>query len=238
MHGEGTVDLAWFDPDGNEMSDEQWNEGDLQTVMIFLGGDSIERTARGEDVHDTDFLWLVNAGFDPVDFAIPDAKWGEQWRVADRHHHRRGRSRRRPTLIEASSTVSLPGHTLMLLEHVDGERRPRAERMKWPVEPMKASSGRLPRGADWTYEPKWDGHRALVRVRGETIDAVSSSGLPRMQRWPFLAAVPGVVDDDNVILDGEVVAMDDNGRHSFQLVGRPGSAACVRGVRRADARRP
>jgi bifunctional non-homologous end joining protein LigD len=91
----------------------------------------------------------------------------------------------------------------------------------WPIAPMKATNGRLPRGADWWYEPKWDGHRALVRVHAGKVDAISSTGQPRMDRWRFLARVGEVVTVDNVVLDGEVVAMGEDGRHSFQLVGRP-----------------
>lgn len=92
--------------------------------------------------------------------------------------------------------------------------------MIWPIAPMKATSGQLPRGATWVYEPKWDGHRALVRIADGQVDAASSSGQPRIQRWPWLAAVASCVQGADVVLDGEVVALDDNGRHSFELVGR------------------
>lgn len=93
--------------------------------------------------------------------------------------------------------------------------------MTWPLAPMKATSGRLPRGADWRYEPKWDGHRVVVRRRGDTVDAISSSGQDRIERWPWLADVARAAADRDVILDGEVIASDDDGNHSFGLVGRP-----------------
>ncbi len=92
--------------------------------------------------------------------------------------------------------------------------------MRWPIAPMKATSGPLPAGEAWMYEPKWDGHRALVRVRGDQVDAVSSSGQARLARWPWLAALADGFDHDDVVLDGEVIGLDDQGRHSFQLVGR------------------
>ena len=105
----------------------------------------------------------------------------------------------------------------------------------WPIGPMKATTGRLPRGDDWVYEPKWDGHRAIVRLRDGEVDAVSSTGQARNARWPWLAdAVRAACDNDTrqsatrraqtgqgeTILDGEVIALDDDGKHSFQLVGR------------------
>ncbi|MCU1399985.1 MAG: putative ATP-dependent ligase [Acidimicrobiales bacterium] len=92
--------------------------------------------------------------------------------------------------------------------------------MSWPLSPMKATSGALPRGADWRYEPKWDGHRVIVRMHRGTVDAISSSGQNRIDRWPWLATAVAASCAGDVILDGEVIALDDDGRHSFQLVGR------------------
>ncbi|MFZ1488330.1 MAG: non-homologous end-joining DNA ligase [Ilumatobacteraceae bacterium] len=90
----------------------------------------------------------------------------------------------------------------------------------WPVLPMKARSGQLPLGEDWVYEPKWDGHRLLVRVRGDRIDAISSTGKPRtLERWPWLGELVAI-DAEDTVLDGEVVAYDESGAHRFQLVGR------------------
>ncbi|MCU1394163.1 MAG: glycogen debranching protein [Ilumatobacteraceae bacterium] len=80
LHGEGTVDLQWFTADGSVMSDEQWNEDDLKTVAIYLGGSSIEQSARGEQITDVDVLWFVNASDEAVEFTFPPEQWGEQWR--------------------------------------------------------------------------------------------------------------------------------------------------------------
>lgn len=95
--------------------------------------------------------------------------------------------------------------------------------MSWPVAPMKATSGRLPRGDDWIYEPKWDGHRAIVRLRSGRVDAVSSTGQARIERWPWLvdAVLVSCGTNADIVIDGEVIALDDQGKHSFQLVGRP-----------------
>jgi bifunctional non-homologous end joining protein LigD len=92
---------------------------------------------------------------------------------------------------------------------------------QWPIAPMKATTGRVPRGDAWMYEPKWDGHRVIVRQRNGAIEAISSNGLDRTARWPWLAGAVHTACPDDVILDGEVIAHDDDGRHSFQLVGRP-----------------
>ena len=91
----------------------------------------------------------------------------------------------------------------------------------WPIAPMKATTGTLPTGDDWVYEPKWDGHRAIVRMQRGAIEAVSSNGLVRTERWPWLADALRACCSTDMIIDGEVIALDDEGRHSFQLVGRP-----------------
>jgi bifunctional non-homologous end joining protein LigD len=91
----------------------------------------------------------------------------------------------------------------------------------WPIAPMKATSGKLPRGDAWVYEPKWDGHRVIVRKRGDTIEAISSNGIDRTARWPWLSDAVRASIDTDVVLDGEIIALDEDGRHSFQLVGRP-----------------
>lgn len=94
--------------------------------------------------------------------------------------------------------------------------------MGWPIAPMKASTGKLPSGEAWVFEPKWDGHRALVRISKGRIDAVSSTGQPRMDRWPWMVELNDAIapDVDDIVLDGEAIASGDDGKHSFQSLGR------------------
>lgn len=88
---------------------------------------------------------------------------------------------------------------------------------------MKAAPGPLPTSGDWVFEPKWDGHRALVRVLRGQVDVVSSTGKGRLATWPWITEVQDCLTagagDHEVVLDGEVVAMDDQGRHRFEYVG-------------------
>lgn len=86
---------------------------------------------------------------------------------------------------------------------------------------MKAVTGRLPTGAGWMYEPKWDGHRTIVRKVDGRVDIVSSTGKPRTASWPWLVDAIRSATDRDVVLDGEVIAYLDDGRHSFQAVGKP-----------------
>ncbi len=80
LHGEGTVDLQWFTADAEIMNDDQWNQDDLKTVTIFLGGGSIEQSARGEQITDCDVIWMINASANDTDFRLPAEQWGKHWR--------------------------------------------------------------------------------------------------------------------------------------------------------------
>jgi isoamylase len=80
--GEPTPDIGWFDLDGNEMSEEQWDSGFVKTIGILLNGSAIPTTdVRGEPVVDDTFLLLFNAHHDRLDFTLPPAPWGELWEV-------------------------------------------------------------------------------------------------------------------------------------------------------------
>ncbi len=115
LHGEGTVDIAWFDTDGTEMSDEHWNIGGLRFVAMFLGGGSIEQSARGEAVTDTDFIWLINAGHGPASIVLPKQRWGERWRTVVCTSTGEIDS---PNALafDAGCTVEMDSRTLMLLQ--------------------------------------------------------------------------------------------------------------------------
>jgi bifunctional non-homologous end joining protein LigD len=77
---------------------------------------------------------------------------------------------------------------------------------------MLALSGRLPDDDSYAYEPKWDGLRALVRCGGE-FRVRSRRGWNMTSRLPELAALPV-----EAVLDGELVALGDDGWPYFPLV--------------------
>lgn len=84
-----------------------------------------------------------------------------------------------------------------------------------PYRPMKATSAAMPAGADWTYELKWDGMRALVEIVGGQVRAWSSNGKEATVAFPELAALGPTFAHLDVVLDGEIVALDAEGRPSF-----------------------
>jgi bifunctional non-homologous end joining protein LigD len=66
---------------------------------------------------------------------------------------------------------------------------------------------------DWVFEIKWDGVRSLLFYDGETTRLVSRSGKDITDRYPELASFDAEVP---VVLDGEIVALDENARPSFE----------------------
>ncbi|MER7275765.1 non-homologous end-joining DNA ligase [Dactylosporangium sp. NPDC000244] len=82
--------------------------------------------------------------------------------------------------------------------------------------PMLASPGALPAGPGWAYEFKWDGIRAIAVVREGVTRLFARSGAEVTAAYPELAGVGRGLADS--VLDGEVVAMDEAGQPSFQVL--------------------
>jgi bifunctional non-homologous end joining protein LigD len=94
---------------------------------------------------------------------------------------------------------------------------------------LAVASDTLPTGEGWVYEPKWDGFRAIVTVTGGDVTFTSRNGNDLTQRFRDLArAASGAIATSDAVLDGEICALDDEGRSRFSLLqeGR-GTAALV-----------
>ncbi|GHI97498.1 glycogen debranching protein GlgX [Streptomyces olivaceus] len=73
-------DLVWLLPDAREMTDDDWRRSDAHAVGVFLNGDAIaEPDPCGRPVVDDSFLLLLNSHWEPTDFRLPGAGYGERW---------------------------------------------------------------------------------------------------------------------------------------------------------------
>ena len=70
----------------------------------------------------------------------------------------------------------------------------------------------------WIYEVKWDGYRAVAFVRKGEATLVSRNQNDLTGEFPEIAAALGELQVEDAVLDGEVVALDDEGRPSFSLM--------------------
>lgn len=64
---------------------------------------------------------------------------------------------------------------------------------------------RIPRGAEWQYEPKWDGFRCLLVRNGDDVALWSKSGEDLTRYFPELVAAAGALKAQRFVLDGEIV---------------------------------
>jgi glycogen operon protein len=71
----------WFNPGGNEMSDEEWSSPFVRCLGMLLSGDTIDVLSfEGEPIRDQTFLLLINAHYETIPFVLP----GEEhltWRI-------------------------------------------------------------------------------------------------------------------------------------------------------------
>ena len=73
-------EVEWFTPGGEHMTDEEWNQPWARATMVFYNGDAIGEPNRfGQRIVDDDFLLLLNAAPEDVDFTIPDVVYGRTW---------------------------------------------------------------------------------------------------------------------------------------------------------------
>jgi bifunctional non-homologous end joining protein LigD len=83
---------------------------------------------------------------------------------------------------------------------------------------MAVPAAALPAGPDWTYEVKWDGYRAQIVKNGATVSLASRNLKNITTQFPGIAHAAAGLAVRTALLDGEIVALDANGRPSFQAL--------------------
>jgi bifunctional non-homologous end joining protein LigD len=89
------------------------------------------------------------------------------------------------------------------------------------IQPMLATPGELPDDTErWGLELKWDGVRAIVYVTGEGVRAAGRRGIDATFRYPEVQTLADLLPGQSAVLDGEIVAFDEQGRPSFERLQR------------------
>jgi bifunctional non-homologous end joining protein LigD len=96
----------------------------------------------------------------------------------------------------------------------------------YPFEPV--SSNEIPDGPEWISQIKWDGVRILTYFDGENTKLFNRKLNERTKIFPELTNIKSYTSAESIILDGEVIALDQNGNPSFHEVMRRD------GIRRLD----
>lgn len=121
------------------------------------------------------------------------------------------------------------------------EDLPGVQRASLPksIAPMLATLTDVPfSSADWLFEPKLDGVRAVALIRDGKVTLLSRRGLDATRQYPGLAQELSRQPAHEMALDGEIVALDNEGRPSFQVIQQRLNLTRERDIQRAEAEVP
>ncbi|WIB15830.1 ATP-dependent DNA ligase [Curtobacterium sp. MCPF17_050] len=190
-YGGGTVTI-W---DDGTYELEKWREGEEVIVTLHGRTNGVRRLAllhtRGRGRGGDEKNWLIHRTKDqPDQGAVTDG--------ADAGRASRPSAAGRERIDRAASASTEP-----------------AERRTMQASLQKGEPVLDPR--QWAFEMKWDGVRALATVRDGAVRLLSRNGNDLTDQYPELQELGERAGVDGVF-DGEVVALDDHGRPSFQLL--------------------
>jgi bifunctional non-homologous end joining protein LigD len=180
-----------------------------QWLLLKTGADMAPLSSRAED-HSA----LTRRSLQQIAGARKKQEW-ESNRAATGSRLTKPTSARAPARLTAAGSKA-PNRAVPAPE-INLPRLPKAK--PGFVEPMKALLVKeLPKGSEWVYEVKFDGVRALAVKMKDSRELISRNGNALTAKYPQISEALGALPAAEVVLDGEVVAVDSQGRSSFQLL--------------------
>ena len=142
IRGSEIRDVMWFNPGGNEMSDDEWNSPFVRCLGVLLSGDTIDvLTFQGEPVRDDTFLLLINAHHEPLQFVLPGEEQVE-WQLVLDTASEEGFSSEAPKLVSGDE-AEIKGRATMLFKLVTGSTaQARHESWKKRSFPLRITASR------------------------------------------------------------------------------------------------
>jgi bifunctional non-homologous end joining protein LigD len=128
---------------------------------------------------------------------------------------------RRRTVVKAASAIAakLKNSRSSATSAVKALPGAIAKPMPARIHPMLATAIDEPfDNPDWLFEIKWDGYRAVAFIENDDVRLVSRNQNNLTAQFPELSDLPKSVKAKTSVLDGEIVALDDEGRPSFSLM--------------------
>lgn len=104
------------------------------------------------------------------------------------------------------------------------------------IRPMLATAGEVPVDDGWAVEFKWDGYRGIAHCQGQGMRLISRNDLDVMGQFPELEVLLELLQHRTAVLDGEIVALDEEGRPNFGLLQQRNKASGARELRRTRPR--
>ncbi len=113
VKGAGVQDIAWFLPNGNELTDKHWREDFAKSLAVYLNGHGIHALGpKGEKITDDTFYIIFNAYHDTLEYSLPARKYGKKWMVeidtSEKQHSTNGTYKcREKIMVEGRSVILL-----------------------------------------------------------------------------------------------------------------------------------
>jgi isoamylase len=83
IRGSDLKDILWVRPDGEEMSETEWNDAGVHAVGMYLSGQAADVTDdHGQQIVGDSLLLLFNTSDRAIPFTLPDVNLGQPWRLA------------------------------------------------------------------------------------------------------------------------------------------------------------
>ena len=119
LYGADVSDIGWFKPDGEMMTDQDWQSGFARSVGVFLNGQAIPTPdGRGEPIMDDSFYLLFNAHYEALQFKLPTCPWGDRWvKVIDTNEP--VPDLREQEELRAGEAVPVEAHSVVILRRAD-----------------------------------------------------------------------------------------------------------------------
>lgn len=114
----GGPDIGWFNSDGTEMTQEQWDIGYAKAIAVFLNGDQIPSPGpQGQRVSDDSFLLLFNAHYETIEFTLPLDLPSTAWSVVI--DTKEPRFIQEEQLFQDDQSVPVTGRSLVVLRRIN-----------------------------------------------------------------------------------------------------------------------
>ena len=180
------------------MADRAQDRGRHNWLLIKRSGDGAKGESRGPTAS-ADTSVVTGRTMDEIATA-GDRVWSSQ------RGKRRSANRAKPR--------PLPKQLQRMLADLPGAvRRP----LPQVLQPQLATLvGQVPAGEQWLHELKYDGYRILARIEGEQIKLLTRRGNDWAGRFPAAVKALAALGLDSAFLDGEIVALDEQGASDFQ----------------------
>jgi bifunctional non-homologous end joining protein LigD len=118
--------------------------------------------------------------------------------------------------LEAAKNPASKSSISSVVKELEGAS---ARPMPHAIHPMLATATDKPfDDPAWLFEIKWDGYRAVAFIKDGKVRLVSRNQNDLTAQYPELHNLPGFIKGETAILDGEIAALDEEGRSSFSLM--------------------